>query len=67
VKYILVAGDIVDGIGIYPNQEKELVVKDVYKQYEMFDDLFQSFPITLKLLSDQETMMLSEGEIRCLQ
>jgi DNA polymerase II small subunit len=38
VKYLLVAGDLVDGIGIYPNQEKELLVKDIYAQYKMFDD-----------------------------
>ncbi len=35
VKYILVAGDIVDGVGVYPNQIKELAVKDVQKQYRL--------------------------------
>ena len=44
VKYVVVAGDIVDGIGIYPNQEKELVVKDIYAQYKMFDDFVESLP-----------------------
>lgn len=44
VKYILVAGDIVDGIGIYPNQEKELVEKDIEKQYEMFNDFVSMLP-----------------------
>ncbi|MGL4670292.1 MAG: DNA-directed DNA polymerase II small subunit [Methanobacteriaceae archaeon] len=34
VKYLIVAGDIVDGIGIYPNQDKELAIKDVSEQYE---------------------------------
>ncbi len=33
VKYVLIAGDIVDGVGIYPNQVKELAFKDIYKQY----------------------------------
>jgi len=28
VKYVLIAGDIVDGIGIYPNQIKELAVPE---------------------------------------
>ena len=50
VKYILVAGDIVDGIGIYPNQEKELVVKDVYKQYEMFDDFVSKLPDYIEII-----------------
>jgi len=44
VKYISIAGDIVDGIGIYPNQEKELVVKDVYDQYRMFSDFLETIP-----------------------
>jgi DNA polymerase II small subunit len=35
LKYIVVAGDVVDGIGIYPGQEGDLAVKDVYEQYEM--------------------------------
>lgn len=34
VKYLVVGGDIVDGIGVYPNQEKELVIKDINQQYE---------------------------------
>lgn len=34
VKYLIIAGDIVDGIGVYPNQEKELIIKDVNEQYE---------------------------------
>ncbi|MCX8198051.1 MAG: DNA-directed DNA polymerase II small subunit [Candidatus Micrarchaeota archaeon] len=44
VKYIVVCGDVVDGIGIYPEQEKELAVKDIYKQYEMFDKALEDVP-----------------------
>jgi DNA polymerase II small subunit len=33
VKYIFIIGDIVDGCGIYPNQEKELKIKDIKDQY----------------------------------
>jgi DNA polymerase II small subunit len=44
VKYVLIAGDVVDGIGIYPNQHRELVVKDIYEQYKMFDDFVESLP-----------------------
>lgn len=33
VKYLIICGDIVDGIGIYPNQEKELAIKDIKSQY----------------------------------
>ncbi len=40
VKYLVVAGDIVDGIGVYPNQDKELIIKDIYEQYEEAARLF---------------------------
>ena len=34
VKYIFIAGDAIDGCGVYPAQEKELVIKDVKSQYD---------------------------------
>ena len=33
VKYLIIGGDIVDGIGVYPNQEQELAIKDITQQY----------------------------------
>lgn len=33
IKYLFVVGDLVDGVGIFPNQEKELAIKDIYNQY----------------------------------
>ncbi|MBI5635911.1 DNA-directed DNA polymerase II small subunit [Candidatus Micrarchaeota archaeon] len=44
IKYLLVAGDVVDGIGIYPSQEKELLTKDIFTQYEMFEEFMKSIP-----------------------
>ena len=32
-KYVVVCGDIVDGIGVYPRQEQELTITDLYEQY----------------------------------
>ncbi len=34
VKYLLVAGDIVDGVGVFPGQAKELNIRDVHSQYK---------------------------------
>ncbi len=34
IKYLIIAGDIVDGIGVYPNQDKELSIKDIRQQYD---------------------------------
>ncbi|MFH2106667.1 MAG: DNA-directed DNA polymerase II small subunit [Candidatus Micrarchaeota archaeon] len=50
VKYISISGDIVDGIGIYPNQEKDLIIKDITKQYQMFDDFVERLPDHIKVI-----------------
>jgi len=44
VKYIVIAGDIVDGVGIYPQQEKELSIKNVKDQYKKAAELLQRVP-----------------------
>ncbi len=36
VKYVFIAGDLVDGVGIYPSQEEELNIPDIKGQYEEF-------------------------------
>ena len=33
-KYLVICGDVVDGIGIYPRQEHELAITDLYEQYK---------------------------------
>jgi len=35
VKYLFIIGDCVDGVGVYPRQESELLIKDIYEQYSM--------------------------------
>ncbi|MGC8662249.1 MAG: DNA-directed DNA polymerase II small subunit [Candidatus Micrarchaeia archaeon] len=44
IKYLIFAGDLVDGIGVYPNQEKELSVLDIYKQYLLFFNFLKTIP-----------------------
>jgi DNA polymerase II small subunit len=51
IKYIIVAGDIADGIGIYPEQEKELAVKDIYMQYEMFEKALEDIPEYIRVIA----------------
>jgi DNA polymerase II small subunit len=50
LKYVVVAGDMVDGIGIYPGQEKELHIKDVYDQYRKAAEYFDQFPKHLNIV-----------------
>jgi DNA polymerase II small subunit len=44
IGYLIFAGDICDGIGVYPKQEKELIVKDIYEQYKIFSKLIELIP-----------------------
>jgi len=50
VKYILVAGDLVDGIGVYPNQEKELAIPDIYRQYDFLAKLLEDVPDYIEIV-----------------
>jgi len=50
IKYLVVPGDVVDGIGIYPNQEKELAITDVYRQYEALAEQFQQIPDHISII-----------------
>jgi DNA polymerase II small subunit len=44
VKYLLIAGDIVDGIGIYPGQQNEITIRDIHKQYNFAAKYFDKIP-----------------------
>jgi len=44
VKYFLVAGDVVDGVGVFPGQARELNVRNVHKQYRLALKLFAQIP-----------------------
>jgi DNA polymerase II small subunit len=50
VKYVLIAGDIVDGIGIYPNQLKELTIRDVYGQYKRAAQFIEQIPDYIEII-----------------
>jgi DNA polymerase II small subunit len=50
VKYVLIAGDIVDGVGIYPNQVKELAIRDVCKQYRLAAKYIEQIPDYLQVI-----------------
>ena len=50
VKYIVLPGDLVDGIGIYPGQEKELTIPNIYQQYEAIAKQLEILPSHLTIL-----------------
>ena len=44
VKYLILSGDCVDGVGIYPGQDKELSIPDLFAQYTEFARLLELLP-----------------------
>jgi DNA polymerase II small subunit len=50
VKYLVITGDLVDGIGIYPNQDKELAIKDIYQQYDETARLLSYLPDWIEVI-----------------
>lgn len=43
-KYVIIAGDLVDGIGVYPRQEDELAIPDIYEQYKSTAKFIEQIP-----------------------
>ena len=50
ISYIIVAGDLIDGVGIYPHQDRELKILDIHKQFEKTAELFSQFPDNIKIV-----------------
>jgi len=49
-KYLFVIGDVVDGVGVYPSQEKELLIKDLKEQYDHAAYLFSQIRDDIKII-----------------
>lgn len=49
IKYLVINGDLVDGIGIYPNQKEDLVVSDIFKQFKKASELLSEIPEYIKV------------------
>lgn len=50
IKYVVMAGDVVDGIGVYPRQEEELRIDDIFAQYEELARLLAALPDHLRVI-----------------
>lgn len=44
VKYLIIAGDVVDGVGVYPGQYADLTIPDIFDQYEALANLLSHVP-----------------------
>ncbi len=50
VEYLLIAGDMVEGVGVYPEQDEELSIVDIYEQYERFSELLKAVPGDMEIV-----------------
>lgn len=50
IEYLFVAGDVIEGIGVYPGQEDILTVVDMYQQYDLCGEAFSQFPDDLEII-----------------
>ncbi len=53
VKFIVLNGDLIDGIGVYPDQEKELAIPDLKGQYDKLYSFLDRIPKNIKLILSQ--------------
>ncbi|GAA0544223.1 DNA-directed DNA polymerase II small subunit [Halorubrum ejinorense] len=50
VEYLLLAGDMVEGVGVYPDQDEELDIVDIYEQYEVFAEHLKEVPADTEIV-----------------
>ncbi len=44
IRYVIIGGDLVEGVGIYPGQEQDLDIPDLFWQYNKFMEEFKRLP-----------------------
>ena len=50
IRYLFIPGDIVDGVGVYPGQEEDLDITDIYKQYDLFAEYLSKIRKDVKII-----------------
>src|SRR3989338_5573909 len=50
IKYLFIVGDLVAGVGVYPNQEKELAIKDIEGQYTKMAELLSKIRRDIRII-----------------
>ncbi len=49
IRFVLIGGDLVDGVGIYPNQDKELLFKTIEEQLQKTEEILRQIPDKIKV------------------
>jgi DNA polymerase II small subunit len=51
IRHVVIAGDLVDGIGIYPNQERDLAILDIFEQYAELGRRLRELPSRIQVVA----------------
>ncbi|MFC1704781.1 DNA-directed DNA polymerase II small subunit [Nanoarchaeota archaeon] len=65
IQYILIVGDLIDGCGIYPEQDKELTIKDITEQYAECARLLKQIPPHINIIicpGNHDAMRIAEPQ-----
>ncbi len=65
IRYLIIAGDLVEGVGIYPKQENDLILTDIYQQYEEFANYLKQVPKHIKVIicpGNHDAMRIAEPQ-----
>jgi DNA polymerase II small subunit len=65
VKYLFIIGDLVDGCGVYPEQDAELLIKDIYQQYDECASLLKKIPSRIQIIicpGNHDAMRIAEPQ-----
>ncbi|MBU0980389.1 MAG: DNA-directed DNA polymerase II small subunit [Nanoarchaeota archaeon] len=69
-KYVFIVGDLVDGVGIYPNQQEELSILDIYDQYAECARLLNRIPKHISVIicaGNHDAVRIAEPQPRIPQ
>ncbi len=50
IEYLLIAGDMVEGVGVYPDQDEELDLVDIFDQYRAFSEYLKEVPADIEIV-----------------
>ncbi|MCX2819981.1 DNA-directed DNA polymerase II small subunit [Haladaptatus sp. F3-133] len=65
VEYLLVGGDMVEGVGVYPGQDEELTTVDIYEQYADCAGMFDALPDDIQIVTitgNHDSVRLAEPQ-----
>ncbi len=65
IKYLFLVGDLIEGVGIYPSQEEDLEIKDVYDQYKELEKFVKEIPDHIHVViipGNHDAVRLSEPQ-----